>query len=257
MSNKKSKKGVKLAIAIFLGLLVVAVCITVALMIKDNQKNQGTAQHTKAEQTAKPEEEKNIITLPNFKGKDQAEIEEDIENLGLYVAFEQKYSSEIEENYAMGQYPKPGTEVEEDARVVVVLSEGPETVTVPNVLGKKKADAVKQMKDLGFTVHLKQAHSSSVAKGNISAQSHKGDEVSVGTEITLTVSKGSKAKPKKKTSKKPTVVRKAAPQPTAKPKPVEKTEPKQETSKSDMALDDLEDVSPKSDFTMDDLDEVN
>ena len=62
-------------------------------------------------------------------------------------------------------------------------------VTVPNVIGKTKEDAMKILKDLGLTVTVETEESSKESGIVINQSNKEGSKITVGNTITITVSK--------------------------------------------------------------------
>ncbi|EOT46560.1 hypothetical protein OMY_01709 [Enterococcus sulfureus ATCC 49903] len=90
----------------------------------------------------------------------------------------------------ISQTPTYGEEVlPGDTSVTYVLSKGVETFTVPDVTGKSKSDAEKTLKDAGLTSTTTEEFSDSVAEGKVISMTPTGD-VTKGSQITLTISKG-------------------------------------------------------------------
>ena len=90
----------------------------------------------------------------------------------------------------ISQTPTYGEEVlPGDTSVTYVLSKGVETITVPDVTGKSKSDAEKTLKDAGLTSTTTEEFSDSVAEGKVISMTPTGD-VTKGSQITLTISKG-------------------------------------------------------------------
>lgn len=90
----------------------------------------------------------------------------------------------------ISQTPTYGEEVlPGDTSVTYVLSKGVETIAVPDVTGKSKSDAEKTLKDAGLTSTTTEEFSDSVAEGKVISMTPTGD-VTKGSQITLTISKG-------------------------------------------------------------------
>jgi serine/threonine-protein kinase len=82
--------------------------------------------------------------------------------------------------------------VAKGARVTLVVSKGTERVAVPDVTGSKLADATVKLTGAGFTVRTTEEYSDSVRKGSVITQSPSaGVEAEIGSQVVLTVSKGS------------------------------------------------------------------
>lgn len=87
------------------------------------------------------------------------------------------------------QDPAAGTSVDKDATVELCVSDGPETV--PDVVGKKKADAIRLIEAAGFkaVVHDAAATDSSQPKGRVTEQvPAAGEARDKGTQVVIFVS---------------------------------------------------------------------
>jgi eukaryotic-like serine/threonine-protein kinase len=88
------------------------------------------------------------------------------------------------------QEPSPGSVVAEGATVNLSVSSGPGLGTVPKVVGKPVADAIKLLRQKGFRVRVTHKFSDR-AKGNVIAQDPAGGaRESRGSSVDVTVSKG-------------------------------------------------------------------
>jgi serine/threonine-protein kinase len=63
-----------------------------------------------------------------------------------------QFSDEVPAGRVIGTDPAPGTEVPRDAVVQVIVSRGPDVVSVPNVSGRAVAEAVAALEAAGFTI---------------------------------------------------------------------------------------------------------
>ena len=84
----------------------------------------------------------------------------------------------------VGSRQKPGTTVN------LVVSNGPQPVDVPNVVGKKTGDAVKILTGAGFTVTQVHAFSDTVDAGKVISQDPPSGQAPKGSAVTITVSDG-------------------------------------------------------------------
>jgi eukaryotic-like serine/threonine-protein kinase len=89
------------------------------------------------------------------------------------------------------QDPAPGEEAEEGSSVAIVVSEGPATVEVPDVIDALEDDARDQLEDVGFEVNVVQVFSDK-PNGQVVAQDPRGGaEANEGSIVRINVSKGS------------------------------------------------------------------
>jgi beta-lactam-binding protein with PASTA domain/tRNA A-37 threonylcarbamoyl transferase component Bud32 len=91
----------------------------------------------------------------------------------------------------LSQSPDAGSELEPGATVVIVVSEGENTVTVPNEIGKLRREAVEAMRAAGLGPFVEEEETSVPSQvGRVIDQfPPPGKEVEAGTEVTLVVGK--------------------------------------------------------------------
>ena len=107
-------------------------------------------------------------------------------NLTPTLAFDPK----IKPGLVISTVPPAGTTVKEGSTVTVIVSNGPEMVTVLDQRGKTEADATTALKAIGFQVNVTRVFSDTVAQGLVSDQQPFGNQAPKGNAIALTVSKG-------------------------------------------------------------------
>ena len=144
------------------------------------------------------------IECPDLAGKSMKDAESICKKAGLKLEVgSEENSDKIAKDAVISQEPAPGTECEKDSVVTVVKSKGKVQVKVPNVIGKGIDEATKALEKEGFKVEVTTAYSSSVAAGNVCAQSVEGGQTTdKGATITITKSIGAQPAPKKKSTKK-------------------------------------------------------
>ncbi|MDT0445937.1 Stk1 family PASTA domain-containing Ser/Thr kinase [Streptomyces johnsoniae] len=84
--------------------------------------------------------------------------------------------------------PAAGEEVERESTVTIIMSEGPEPVEVPDVVGDSFEDAEAELEELGFEVEREEEQTSDEEAGTVLEQSPEGgEEAEPESVITLTV----------------------------------------------------------------------
>ena len=68
------------------------------------------------------------------------------------VTWEQRFSDTVPRDQVIAQRPKPGTEIQPGEGITVVVSLGPETFAMPNVVGTGRDAAVAELRALGLKV---------------------------------------------------------------------------------------------------------
>jgi eukaryotic-like serine/threonine-protein kinase len=91
----------------------------------------------------------------------------------------------------VAQEPESGEEVVEGTTVLLRVSKGAETVTVPNVLDQTESSARAELEEAGFEVQVLQAPSDNTAEGLVSDQApDAGEKAKKGSTVQITVSSG-------------------------------------------------------------------
>lgn len=134
-----------------------------------------------------------MVTVPDVSGQSQSAAEDALEKAGLDAEVYKVYSDSVAKGKVIGQSPSAGAKVEAGTAVGVAVSLGKGTgaVTVPNVVGKKEADAVKAMESAGLKPKVYKEYSDTVAKGVAIAQlPAAGATAASGGEVAISVSLG-------------------------------------------------------------------
>ncbi|WP_217237214.1 Stk1 family PASTA domain-containing Ser/Thr kinase [Streptomyces sp. AC555_RSS877] len=132
--------------------------------------------------------------VPPLLAKTEAQARDRLEQAGLDVGkVEHAYSDSVKRGTVISTDPKPGSRIRDNDSVTLRISDGPETVRVPDVEGYRLDKARSLLKDSGLEPGMvSRAFSQDVPRGSvISTEPEKGTERRAGSAIALTVSKGS------------------------------------------------------------------
>ena len=165
-----------------LGLAIVAVAVGAYALItnlgKDNGANNQPQQIAVAKVTG--------VSLPT--------ATQTLADQGLKISATSAASTEVAKGLIISQNPLPATMVDKDSTVAVVVSAGPNTFPVPDVIGKSEAQARSILEDSPgkFEVASKAVEKADEAKaGTVLAVSpDPGGQYAPGTKFTLTISTG-------------------------------------------------------------------
>ena len=80
------------------------------------------------------------------------EAESQLAVLRLVAVRDEAYDNDVDEGIVIAVTPAPGTEIERDAEVTVIVSLGREPVEVPDVTGLDPSEAADQLEALGFCI---------------------------------------------------------------------------------------------------------
>lgn len=120
-----------------------------------------------------------MVYVPDITGKtiDQARAELRKRDLGLTIAGNQ-FSDELEKGRIITQDPAPGSRLKVNRSILVIVSSGRESVSVPLFVGKSLEQAVATMRQLGLTRGpLSQIHTPRYPAGKIIAQNPPAETV--------------------------------------------------------------------------------
>jgi eukaryotic-like serine/threonine-protein kinase len=95
----------------------------------------------------------NLITVPDVLGQDEAVARSQLEDLGLIVDVNTK-DDDAAEGTVIGQSPGPGSELERNDRVTIVVSTGAGSVIVPGVVGQSEDAARSRLQAAGLSVDV-------------------------------------------------------------------------------------------------------
>lgn len=134
----------------------------------------------------------NAIETSSFLGLTLEEAKEKAEEVGLEIEF---MGEEENTRYAPGtvmrQEPREGVKVKEGHKVEIFISkQREEMVTVPSLTGGSLSEAVEALKALGLEEAVEYRYSEQAEDVVIEQRPSRGEEVSLGSQVRLTVSRG-------------------------------------------------------------------
>jgi eukaryotic-like serine/threonine-protein kinase len=130
------------------------------------------------------------VRVPPVENLSQRQAIKELEDADLKVTIDREFSEKVKKDFAIRTIPGEGTEVTKGTRVRLLVSRGPEEVTVPDVTGLTRDSADSRLRDEGLDVAVEEAESD-VPEGDVISQSPgAGAKVTRGTTVTITVSTG-------------------------------------------------------------------
>lgn len=132
--------------------------------------------------------------VPLVLAKTQAQARKQLSEAGLDLGkVRHAYSDTVQRGTVISSDPAPGTRIRDNASVALTVSDGPETVQVPDLEGRPLAEARAQLKKGGLEPGMvTREFSDDVPKGSvISTDPESGTKRHAGAAIALVVSKGS------------------------------------------------------------------
>lgn len=132
------------------------------------------------------------IEVPEVVGKTEDAAIVMLENAGFKVDIKEEASDEVEEGKVIRQSPSGGQKLAEGETVVIVVSTGEEDISVPNVIGLTKDDAIAKLTAAGLKYSVTSyEYSDSYQAGYVMYQNYsEGEKVAPDTVINIKISKG-------------------------------------------------------------------
>lgn len=182
--DKKRKAVVAILIILIVAAIAAAVYVVQFSGLVDNGKNNTT--------TTQPVK---TYQVPNFSGVGYTQS--DIENNGAWneqfkFTFQGEYSADTEEGIIFKQSVAAGETVDQGSEIILTVSKGIQTQTVPDVRGLVLDEATKQLEDLGFKVSTVEVyndgtHVANTVKNTDASAPAAGTLAAVGEEVILQV----------------------------------------------------------------------
>ena len=182
--DKKRKAVVAILIILIVAAIAAAVYVVQFSGLIDNGKNNTT--------TTQPVK---TYQVPNFSGVGYTQS--DIENNGAWneqfkFTFQGEYSADTEEGIIFKQSVAAGETVDQGSEIILTVSKGIQTQTVPDVRGLALDDATKQLEDLGFKVSTVEVYNdgtriANTVKNTDASAPAAGTLAAVGEEVILQV----------------------------------------------------------------------
>lgn len=182
--DKKRKAVVAILIILIVAAVAAAVYVVQFSGLIDNGKNNTT--------TTQPVK---TYQVPNFSGVGYTQS--DIENNGAWneqfkFTFQGEYSADTEEGIIFKQSVAAGETVDQGSEIILTVSKGIQTQTVPDVRGLALDEATKQLEDLGFKVSTVEVyndgtHVANTVKNTDASAPAAGTLAAVGEEVILQV----------------------------------------------------------------------
>ena len=131
------------------------------------------------------------LTVPNVVNKNFKDATEQLENVGFAVRVDRRTDDKIKQDVVIEQSPKANEKAARGSTITLVVSNGPEQVTVPSLFNAREDDAAAQLKSLGLEVDRTTSQDPSLPAGRvIRTEPGQGTPVPKGSTVTLVVSSG-------------------------------------------------------------------
>ena len=136
------------------------------------------------------EKEPVMVTVPAVTGKEAQVAERLLTQAGFKVDTEERSDDKIAEDRVIESDPAEGTDAEKGSTVTLILSAGPETVSITDLRGLDYDTAKERLEDLGLKVKKEAVDDSAGKDIVINTDLPSGTSVEIGSTVTIIVSRG-------------------------------------------------------------------
>ncbi|HEX6651373.1 MAG TPA: Stk1 family PASTA domain-containing Ser/Thr kinase [Thermoleophilaceae bacterium] len=131
------------------------------------------------------------VLVPAVEHLTEVQAVREIHKAGLEVTTDPEFSNKVKKGFAIRTVPKEGASVTKGTRVRLLVSQGPEQVTVPDVTGLSQASAESRLRDAHLEVQVDERESEDVPEGDVISQDPAaGTDVARNSTVTIAVSTG-------------------------------------------------------------------
>jgi eukaryotic-like serine/threonine-protein kinase len=130
------------------------------------------------------------VRVPDVEGLDEADARRRLRRADLRTDVERESSTKVAEGLVIRTDPGPGRPAERDSAVTLVVSSGPDQVTVPSVVGETQEDAITRLREEGLSPIVRERASSEPVDTVLEQTPGAGTEVDEGSSVTIFVSNG-------------------------------------------------------------------
>lgn len=136
----------------------------------------------------------NMVTVPKVANRPRNEAVEELEKLGLLVTVNEEPSPDVPRGKVIRVNPAEGSELQKNSSVTLTVSSGKEVTEVPDLTGMKLDEATTALEEAGLELNtdVEQVNDEAPAGEIISQNPSGGAQLSKGSKVRITVSKGQK-----------------------------------------------------------------
>jgi eukaryotic-like serine/threonine-protein kinase len=131
------------------------------------------------------------VTVPDVLQQSEASARAELQQAGFEVQVIQAPSDSTTEGLVSDQAPDPGEKAKKGSTVQITVSTGPQSVTVPDVVGQSQESAEQELEQAGFEVEVVEQDTTDPTEDNIvlDQEPNGGRDAEPGSTVTITVGK--------------------------------------------------------------------
>ncbi|MFZ1155002.1 MAG: Stk1 family PASTA domain-containing Ser/Thr kinase [Solirubrobacteraceae bacterium] len=137
-----------------------------------------------------------VLALPNVNNKKSDEAKRILREKGFQPTAQSQSSDTVAKGLVVSTDPAAGIEVQVGSPVTVLVSSGPQEVSVPEVTGETQADATATLAAAGLKVTVSKREVAEPVAGTVISQSPSGgSQLKLGAQVTIVVAQALKQVP--------------------------------------------------------------
>ncbi len=131
------------------------------------------------------------LVVPSLAGKSERDAVSQLRDVGASYVITYRSSNTVSRGRVIRTTPGPNQSASTDTRIIVYISTGKETIPIINVVGKTESTATAELTEAGFDLVVVRRPSSFTDEGSvISTDPEAGEQVGIGSTVTMTISTG-------------------------------------------------------------------
>ena len=136
----------------------------------------------------------NMVVVPKVKDRPRNEVVEELEKLGLFVTVNEEPSPDVPRGKAIRINPAEGSELQKKSSVTLTVSSGKEITEIPDLTGMTVEEATQALEEASLELKedIEQVNDDAPTGEIISQNPAGGSQLSKGSKVHITVSKGQK-----------------------------------------------------------------
>lgn len=135
------------------------------------------------------------IDVPNLRDKTRAEAETILSDIGFDFQIQEAFSDLVPKDQVIDQNPLPGQKASKDSKIIVTISQGPELIGVPALIGLNEGDAKITLDNAGLKYSIVEK-STEGGTGKVIDQYPKAEtQIKRGSTVTIYVDKKQNGQP--------------------------------------------------------------
>jgi serine/threonine-protein kinase len=130
------------------------------------------------------------VKVPSVAGLSVAQAKKRLKEAGFRVSSLERFSDSVPSGAVIGTNPDTGTAVKQGSIVKLLVSKGPNLVSVPPVIGLDRAAAENAITNAGLTAQVEQRDDQAPSNQVIDQSPDSGTQLGLGSTVTIVVSTG-------------------------------------------------------------------